>query len=380
MAAGEVIMNFTRCKTCCMPNTRPDTPFIDGECSACVTYKKRPTIDWAGREQDLVRLLEQNRYARPGAEFDCIVPSSGGKDSTWQVLKLLELGAKPLVVTATTCHLTPIGRRNIDNLARYATTIEVTPSRSVRARLNRLGLEMVGDISWPEHVSIFTTPFKVACQMGIPLIFYGENPQAEYGGPPGTEQAREMTRRWVSEFGGFLGLRPMDVVGLLGITERDMQEYLPPSDDAMARAGVSAYFIGSFYEWDSLRNADVACKHGMKASVPSAANWWIEENLDNAQTGLHDWFGWLKYGYGRGCAQVSVDVRAGRIPRDQALEWVHKHDGAFPREYAGVLLDAVLERIGMTRAELFEAASQFVSHELFVDGDWDKPVWRAHAG
>jgi hypothetical protein len=75
-----------------------------------------------------------------------------------------------------------------------------------------------------------------------------------------------------------------------------------------------------------------------------------------------------------------VDVRAGRIPRDQALEWVHKHDGAFPREYAGVLLDAVLERIGMTRAELFEAASQFVSHELFVDGDWDKPVWRAHAG
>jgi len=373
-------MDFVRCKTCCMPNTRPDTPFVEGECSACVTYKKRPTIDWSGREQELVRLLEQNRYACPGAEFDCIVPSSGGKDSTWQVLKLLELGAKPLVVTATTCHLTPIGRRNIDNLARYATTIEITPNRSVRARLNKLGLEMVGDISWPEHVSIFTTPFKVACQMGIPLIFYGENPQAEYGGPPGTEQAREMTRRWVSEFGGFLGLRPMDVVGLLGITERDMQEYLPPSDEAMARAGVSAYFLGSFYEWDSLRNADVACKHGMKARVPSEANWWVEENLDNAQTGIHDWFGWLKYSYGRGCAQISVDVRAGRIPRDQALEWVNNHDGTFPDEYAGVQLDAVLANIGMTRAELFEAASQFVSHELFVDGDWSKPVWRAHAG
>jgi hypothetical protein len=41
------------------------------------------------------------------------------------VLTLIELmGAKPLVVTAVTCHLTPIGRANIDNLARYATTIE----------------------------------------------------------------------------------------------------------------------------------------------------------------------------------------------------------------------------------------------------------------
>jgi hypothetical protein len=30
----------------------------------------------------------------------------------------------------------------------------------VRAKLNRLGLELVGDISWPEHVSIFTTPFE----------------------------------------------------------------------------------------------------------------------------------------------------------------------------------------------------------------------------
>ena len=169
---------MNRCKLCLIPDIRPDTHFEDGVCSACRTYPKRLEIDWVKRRQELLNLLERHKGKR---EFDCIVPSSGGKDSTWQVLTLIELGAKPLVVTATTCQLTPIGRYNIDNLARYATTLEVSPNKTVRAKLNLLALEMVGDISWPEHVSIFTTPFKIASCMGIPLIFYGESPQNQYG-------------------------------------------------------------------------------------------------------------------------------------------------------------------------------------------------------
>src|SRR5688572_13391502 len=158
---------MNRCKTCVMPSTRPDTEFIDGECAACVAYKKRSEIDWRKRKIELENLLEA--FRRPGRDFDVLVPSSGGKDSHFQVLTMIELGARPLVVTATTCHLTEIGRRNIDNLARYATTIEITPNRTVRAKLNKLGLQMVGDVSFPEHLSIFTTPFKIAVQMGIPL-------------------------------------------------------------------------------------------------------------------------------------------------------------------------------------------------------------------
>ena len=202
---------MTRCKTCLQPDTKPDLAFVDGECSACINYANRPEIDWNARKRELVNILSDS--PRNSSGYDCIVPSSGGKDSHAQVLTLLELGVRPLVVTATTDFLTPIGRANIDNLARYATTIEVTPNRSVRARLNRLGLELVGDICWPEHASIFTVPFRVAKDMDIPLIFYGENPQQEYGGPLGAEQARHMTARWVSEYGGFLGLRPSDFIG-----------------------------------------------------------------------------------------------------------------------------------------------------------------------
>lgn len=357
---------MNRCKRCVIPDTRPDTAFVDGVCSACLAYEKRPTIDWRERKEALLALLARAReVARArGTYFDCIVPSSGGKDSHYQVLTLLELGARPLVVTASTCHLTRIGRQNIENLARYATTIEVTPKRAVRAKLNRLGLEMVGDISWPEHVAIFTIPFRVAARTGIPFLFYGENPQNQYGGPLEALEAQQMTRRWVSEFGGFLGLRPQDLIGVEGLTDADMSDYLLPPG---AADGLEAHFLGHYIPWDSHHNATVAHANGMRWETPSIANLWPFENLDNAQTGIHDHGCYRKYGYGRLAAQASADVRAGRISRDYALSLIHDRDGAFPYEYAGVGYGHVIDRIGMSDGQLWRALDKHTNWALFSD-------------
>ena len=90
----------------------------------------------------------------------------------------------PLCVTATTDELSDIGRRNIENLKSLGVDfVEYTTNQGVRRRINKLALCQVGDISWPEHVTIFTLPVRLAVQMGIKLIVWGENPQNEYGGP-----------------------------------------------------------------------------------------------------------------------------------------------------------------------------------------------------
>lgn len=361
-----------RCTRCCIPDTRPDTYFDDaGVCSACLTAERaqqaNAAADWGARKRKLADLLETHGSRVTGAEFDCIVPSSGGKDSTAQVVALRDLGAKVLVVTATTCHLTRLGRANIDNLARLATTIEVTPDRSVRAKLNRLGLRIVGDISWPEHVSIFTTPFKVAAMLGIPLIFYGENPQAAYGGPPGTDEALTMTRRWVSEFGGFNGLRPQDMIGQDGITAADMAPYmLTNAERDWCTTQAQAHFLGQYLGWDSHANALTACRNGFTFHIPSRANYWPHENLDNAQTGIHDHMMFRKYGYGRACAQVSVDVRNGVMGREQAMQIVLERDGILPMVYADVPLSVALDRISMTFDELAAVMDDFTSWEAVV--------------
>ena len=335
-----------RCTKCLMPSTRPDTAHVDGVCSACVAYENRPEIDWESRGLALQTLL--NDAPRNDSGYNCIVPSSGGKDSHFQVLTLLELGAKPLVVTAATCHLTSIGRRNIDNLARYADTVEITPNKTVRADLNRLSLEMVGDISLPEHFSIFTVPFRIAYQMGIPLVFYGENPLNSWGSPDSDRQAEQrMTQDWVAQFAGFLGAAPRDFIGKSGISACDMTAYCGPSDAQMEAAGIGVYFLGQFVPWDSRKNGQLAKNHGMETMLPCRGNWWDFENLDNGSTGIHDYFGFLKYGYGRACVQLSFDVRSGVMSREDALVELELRDGLFPESYAGVDLDDVLDSMGM---------------------------------
>lgn len=358
---------MNRCKLCVLPDTRPDTAFVDGVCSACISFQNRPRIDWQARKEALLALLARAKETAKalGNAYDCIVPSSGGKDSTYQVLTLLELGARPLVVTASTCHLTQIGRANIENLKRYATTIEVSPNARVRAILNRIGFMEVGDISWPEHVSIFTTPFKVACQLGIPFLFYGENPQNQYGGPLGSQDAAVMTRRWVSEFGGFLGLRPWDLVGVDGLTEDDLADYRPPCDEDIETAEIEAHFLGQYLPWDSHENARRASRAGMLWKLPCDASFWPFENLDNAQTGLHDHGMYRKYGFGRLAAQVSVDVRAGRLTRERALELVEQRDGLFPYTYADVPFKEALERINLSEAQMWHTLDKFTNWALF---------------
>jgi N-acetyl sugar amidotransferase len=359
-----------------MPTTRPDTAFVDGECSACINYRRRAEIDWKAREAELLRILET--APKNGSGYDCIVPSSGGKDSTYQVIRLLELGAKPLVVTASTCMLTDVGRRNIDNLARYATTIEVTPNREVRRKLNRLGLQMVGDVSLPEHMAIFSTPFRVAADLGIPTLFYGECPQDQYGGPLGTEAAKAMTRRWTMEFGGYLGVRPADLIGEDGITAHDMAEYMLPPESKMGV--ITAYWLGQFEPWDSHRNARVAEEHGMESQQPSAANWWEFENLDCALTGLHDHAMYRKYGYGRGCAQISVDVRSGVFwTRADALDWVEYYDGLFPHDYMGYSINDVAHHLDMTTTEIKATLDRFTNWALFDGVIDDRPILKEFA-
>ena len=362
------MINVKRCTRCLMPNTRPDTDFVNGVCSACLHHDAQQSIDWAERKNDLMKLFARQKPNASG--FDCIVASSGGKDSTCQVLSLLELGARPLIVTATTCMLTEMGRKNIDNLKRFAPTIEVTPNQEVRAKLNRLGLQMVGDISWPEHVAIFTTPMRIAVSLGILLVFYGENPQAAYGGPIGEQDACQMTRRWVSEFGGFLGLRPSDMVGKLGITSKDMDEYRFPDEKLIKKAGCEAHFLGQYLgPWNGRHNAKVAIEHGFRCDRPCVNSWWEFENQDNVMTGIHDYMMYLKYGYGRACAQLSVDIRSGFISRDVAYKELKEREGAFPAVYMGVPIQDVCRRIGITFGDMLRVFDEFTNTDIFEVAD-----------
>jgi hypothetical protein len=86
-----------RCTRCLYPTTRPDSHFdADGVCSGCRSFEARKHIDWYARWEAFVVLVEEAKARK--APYDLVVPVSGGKDSTIQVIKCLELGAKVLAV------------------------------------------------------------------------------------------------------------------------------------------------------------------------------------------------------------------------------------------------------------------------------------------
>ncbi|MCB0117218.1 MAG: N-acetyl sugar amidotransferase, partial [Caldilineaceae bacterium] len=300
--------------------------------------------------------------------YDCIVPVSGGKDSTFQVIRMLELGMNPLCVTATTDHLTEIGRYNIENIKKLGVDyIEVTMNPVIRRRVNRLALTQVGDISWPEHVAIFTIPIRVATQMNVPLVVWGENSQNEYGGPAAAAENNVLTRRWLEEFGGLLGLRVTDLVGQEGIEPKHLIQYTYPTDEELARTGVTGIFLGHYLPWDGYTNALIAQAHGFRTyEKPVEGSLVNYENLDNAQTGVHDYFKFLKFGFGRATDLACLHVRRGRLSRADAVQLVKMHDGKFPWSYLGVSLEEMLKEIDMTVEEFIRVCDRFTNKKLFV--------------
>lgn len=355
------------CKSCLYPETKPDLSFDEhGVCNACLNYSNRAGVDWDQRKQDFLNVVEQYRN-KDGSNYDCIVPVSGGKDSTYQLLRLLEVGMNPLCVTATTDDLADIGRRNIENIKKLGVDyIEVTTNPVVRRRINRFTLETVGDISWPEHVTIFTVPVRVAVQHGIKLIVWGENPQHEYGGPAASTKKNVLDRRWLEEFGGLLGLRVSDLSDQIGIKPRDLIQYTYPSDADLSRVGVTGIFLGYYFPWDGYRNALYAQGYGFE-TYPimvegSVANY---ENLDNHQMGIHDYFKFLKYGFGRATDIASNHIRRGRLSRQDGLALMKHHDGKFPWTYLGKKLEDILAPLDMPVDEFVEICDRWTNKKLF---------------
>ena len=358
---------LTYCKRCVMPDTKPDLHLDEqGVCNACRSYEKRTEVDWDARHTELLKLLEKYRR-RDGGNWDCIVPVSGGKDSTYQVVRMLQLGLNPLCITSTTCDLSDIGRKNIENLKHLGVDyVEISPNPLIRAKLNRIGLKQVGDISWPEHVGIFTIPVRAAVQFNVPLLVWGENSQNEYGGPAAAAGNNTLNRQWLEEFGGMLGMRITDLIGMEGIEAKDLISYTYPSDEDLVRVGVTGLFLGHYIPWDGLSNALIAQANGFhtydKVVEGSMVNY---ENLDNHQTGIHDYFKFLKFGFGRATDLACMHIRRGRLTRQDGLEAVKRLDGIFPWEYLGKSLKDILRPLDISENEFIRLCDKFTNKKIF---------------
>ena len=142
-------MNY--CKRCIMPDTRPDQYLSDqGICNACLSYDLQKKIDWSKRNFDLLEIISKKNLDKN--KWNCVVPGSGGKDSTYQIIRAKELGLNPVFVTASTCDLSEIGRLNLENIKKIGfDVIEISNNKKIRAKINKIGPVVLDRNGYPYH-------------------------------------------------------------------------------------------------------------------------------------------------------------------------------------------------------------------------------------
>lgn len=354
------------CAKCVMPDTKPDLHFdTDGVCDACRSQEaKNDRIDWDKRKNEFFSIVD--RY-KENSDYDCVIGVSGGKDSTYIVIKVLELGLNPLCICFEPTIPTKIGRKNLDNLNGLGVDlIHIKRNPVVYKKLAKEAIKRVGDPEWQNHLGIFTVVPHFAIKFNIPLIIWGESPQIEYGGPAASKTRHILDRQWLEEFGGLLGNRISDMIGVDGITKRDLSLYFYPEQEDIKRVGVTGLFLGYYFKWDLREILKKSSSHGFSTTVrPVETTYENFENLDCYSNHLHDYLKYLKYGFGRATDNACLDIRLGYINREEGVRLVNKYDGIPPKK----AIKKYLEYTGFSEIEFQKIIDSFTNKKIFKRDD-----------
>lgn len=360
---------LTYCRSCVLPDSRPHLELDDeGVCNACRGHQRRVDVDWEARRRELdARLAE---IVALGRDYDCVVPVSGGKDSTWQVAKCLEFGLKPLAVTWRSPGRNTVGQRNLDNLIRLGVDhLDYSINPDVERRFMLKTFREVGSTAVPMHLAIFSIPLRIAAQFGIPLVVYGENSAAEYGGDLDNAFKDTLDQAWVDRYGVTNGTTADDWVGD-DLSAREVAAYRPPDEEQLLSSGVRAIFLGQFLPWDPQETRAVAEQHGFERGDRGPLTGYYDfADVDDDFISLHHWIKWYKFGFTRTYDNLSLEIRNGRLTRGEAVEIIRARGDETPHED----IERFTRFAGITRADVLAIAESFRSPQVWQrhgQGGW----------
>jgi len=362
------------CKTCLNMSTRPRIEFdAKGVCNACHWAEQKKSMDWSGRQQQLEGLLDKYR-SKNSHGFDCIVPVSGGKDGSYVAYMLKhKYGMNPLTVTIRPALSLDIGEQNLVNFIDSGFNhIHISPDSKIMQKLNKHGFIEKGFPYYGWLIAIKTAVIQTALNFNIPLIFYGEDGEVEYGGSTESKDEAlyniEYMKRVYFE-GGYDKVFDK-VLSEEGVAEKDLAFWRFPSAEQVAENEL-AFTHWSYYEgWDSYRNYVVAKEHcGLKEKEEGTAGTFTNfSQNDQALYALHAYLMYLKFGFGRATQDAGIEIRRGAMTREQALNLVMAYDNQYPHEF----LDLYLDYYQMTKDEFDEVLDRYANKSLFerIDGIW----------
>jgi len=353
------------CTKCVTPDTRPDLKFNqDGICDACIsTNEKYNVIDWNKREKEFEALI--NKYCKSNPlKYDCLIPVSGGKDSFYTLHWILKFGLSPLCVVFEPTLPTQIGRENLASISKLGVDlIHFKRNPIIYDKMILEGFKRVGDMEWANHMGIWSVPVHFAIKFDIPLIFWGESPQMEYGG---SETVSEINKRifdedWLNDYGCLNGLRPQDLISE-DLKLSDIKLYIYPTKEEVTNWGGRGVFTGYYFQWNNQEQLSIIESMGWKRKKGRIEVSYTDyQKLDCLSMNLHDYLKYCKYGFGRSTDSASYDIRNGYIDRDEGVRLVEKYDTVYPKE----AVELFCEHFKISIKEFDKISDGFTNRAIF---------------
>lgn len=320
-----------------------------------------------GRKKELLELLD--KYRNPNG-YDCLIPVSGGKDGSYVTYKLKkEYGMNPLAFSINPPLQFPEGKTNLENYAKWGVDLlALTPNPVIMQKLNRIGLFEAGQSLLGWQIALQTAIARVAVAYKIPIIFYGEDGEVEYGGTSKSKNQMCYDIQYAKDIylsGNYKYLEQLD------LPKKELVQWSYPSDEELNALGLKATHWSYFENWDSSTHAELARREfGLVARTAKKASYDQFSQNDTCLYDLHTYLMFLKFGFGRCTQDVGIDIRRGAMTREEGFKLVAQYDECYPEQY----IDTYLDYYQITREELDAIFDKWANKDLLhkVNGRWVK--------
>ena len=354
-----------------MPNTRPGLVFDENDiCSACINYEKQKTTNWEARFKEFEILCDKHRNSN-GDRYDCAIAVSGGKDSHFQVYYMKEvMKMNPLLLSVGNVEWTETGRKNLDNITDTfgCEILQLNLNKKAARILAKKSLEELGQPTWYFDSLLYAYPYRMATQLGIKLLVYGENTTYAYGG----KFMEETPSAMLQPFNGVVKPFSEEWLKNSELSEKDLQLTVPPSVEDCEKFGLEPIYLSYFVNWDSHHNYEVAKRWGFK----HLGHEYIREGsiepynqIDSISYLLNLYLKYQKFAHSTATEMACRWIRSGLKTREEMIPLVEEHDKKLDQG----TVDRFCEFTRMSVTEFWSIMDKWYNPDFFEqdrDGVW----------
>lgn len=359
----EQVDKLRRCTKCLLPETFPFIEYDDeGVCNFCnhYTLKNQPKPI-----EELKALVEP--YRKKNNKSDCIVPFSGGRDSTYTLHIVKEiLGLNPIAYTYDWGMVTDLARRNIARVCGKLGVENIIVSADIRWKRENIRKNIQ---AWLKYPSLGMIPLfmagdkyffyycnKVKKQTGIDLNIWGinylENTEFKIGFaglPPEFEKKRIYSLSLSNQFKLF-SFVAKNLIKSPGYVNQSVWDSLGSFAARYIAPKKDYYHMFDYYRWDEDEINDlIQNEYKWETAIDTESTW----RIGDGTASFYNYIYHTVAGFSENDTFRSNQIREGMLSREDALKLV-KEDNK-PRYET---LRWYLEIVGLDFAEVIKVVNK----------------------